>query len=121
MPGDPFARFPSTLRMSLEEFVPTDDRLCLGKCPVDLGRSPGVLTKRKLPSRSGEVSRFDTKRCQATSDPGPDTVDPCAKLPAHPVRDRPVIQRISAQPCPGSDRAIRCFGLHHNPERRCTK
>ena len=91
MPGDPFTRLPSTLRMGLEEFVPTDDRLCLGKCPVGLGRGPGILTKCKLPSSSGEVSRFDTKRCQATSDPCPNTVDPCSELPAHPVGDRPVI------------------------------
>ena len=52
MPGDPITRFAPTLRMRLEEFIPTDDRLCLGECAVGLGGSPCVLAKRELSPRS---------------------------------------------------------------------
>ncbi len=100
MPGDPFTRFPPTLRMSLKEFVPTDDRLCFGERPVGLGSNSRILSERKLSPRPGEMRRFDPKSDQTTAYPRSDPIDPRSKLPSDPIGDGPIIQRIGTQPCP---------------------
>jgi hypothetical protein len=98
VPGNSVAELAAPLRVRLEQLVPADDRLCLGERAIGLCSRSRIFSECELSSRPGEIRRLDPKRDQAAAYTCPNSVDPGAKLPSHPIGDRPIIQRISAQP-----------------------
>ena len=98
MPGNPISGLTASLWVCLNQFVPAKDRLCLGERSDGLRCRSRIFSECELSSRPGEIRRLDPERDQAAAYTWPNSVDPGAKLPSHPIGDRPIIQRISAQP-----------------------
>ena len=87
---------------------------------MSLRRCPRILSQGELPPHIRKIGRFDSQRNKPTPDTSPDAVDPCTKLPSHPLGDRPIVERIRASPRSRSGRAVHRLCFDHDTERRCS-